>query len=433
MRIRNLVLLVIWLGLIRVPALAAEASAPVAAQAAAQADSQTALRLEEVVAEALEQNPAIQSARRRVEAMRHRIPQAKSLPDPKVSVGWMGNATPFDVQEGDPSSFRSVGAMQELPFPGKLKLRGEIADREAEAAWWQYEAVRRRVVAEVKATYYNYFFYSTAIEITRKDRDLLEKLTKIAEARYEVGKGIQQDVLKAQVELSTLLQRLTVLEQQKKIAEARLNTLLFRQPEAELAPPVRIEQFRLERTLEDLYALAKENDTGLQQEQRMIERNQYAVQLARKQFYPDFGVEYMYQNRPLMPEMHGFTFSINIPVFYKSKQREAVREATEDLAAADRSRQNREAELYFAVKEQYLAAKSSDDLLKLFSEAVVPQSSLALESSMSAYQVGTADFLTMLTNFMTVLDYEVNYYRQLADYQIALARLEELVGVELTQ
>jgi outer membrane protein TolC len=131
--------------------------------------------------------------------------------------------------------------------------------------------------------------------------------------------------------------------------------------------------------------------------------------------------------------MHGFTFSANIPIFYKSKQREAVKEATEELGSSESTKKNRETQLYFAIKEQYLAAKSSAKLLKLYSQGVVPQSSLALESSMNSYEVGTSDFLTIITNFNTVLDYEIDYYRELANYQIALAHLEPLVGMELVK
>ncbi|MFQ5696032.1 MAG: TolC family protein, partial [Terriglobia bacterium] len=284
-----------------------------------------------------------------------------------------------------------------------------------------------------KAAYYNYFYYHKAIEITRKDKDLLEKLAKIAETRYQVGQGIQQDVLRAQVELSRLLQRLTVLRQREKTTLVRLNTLLYREPEALLPPPAPFEPAELRYTLDSLYQLARENDPGLQREERLIERSQFAVNLARKDYYPDLSVGYMYQNRPLMPEMHGFTFSLNIPVFYKTKQRQGVNQATETLLSAQRSRENRETTLYFEVKEQYVAAKASEELARLFSRAVVPQSSLALESSMAAYEVGRVDFLTLLDNFTTVLEYEINYYRELTNFQIALARLEPLVGVELTK
>ena len=165
----------------------------------------------------------------------------------------------------------------------------------------------------------------------------------------------------------------------------------------------------------------------------MIERDQYAVNLAHKDYLPDFGVSYMYQQRPDLPDMHGFTFTANIPIYYRTKQREGVREAAAQLASSQRSKENQQTELYFAVKQQYLLAKSSEQLLKLYSKAIVPQSSLALESSMASYQVGTVDFLTLLTNFTVVLDYEVSYYRELANYQMALANLEPLVGVELTK
>jgi cobalt-zinc-cadmium efflux system outer membrane protein len=399
----------------------------------AQIPQQSPVGLEDLVLEALQKNPGIQSALRQVEALRHRVPQAKTLPDPTVSIGWAGNITPLSVQQGDPSSYRGVSASQMLPYPGKLKLRGEIADREAEAAWWDYEAARRKLVADVKSAYYDYFAASKAVEITQKNKDLLQKLSGIAEARYRVGKGVQQDVLRSQVEISLLLQRLTVFEQQQRTAQVRLNTLLYRDPEASLPSPASFEPAKIGHSLGELYTLAREQDTGLQREQRMIERDQYAVNLAQKDYRPDFSVSYMYQQRPDLPDMHGFTVAANIPIFYGTKQREAVREQTQQLASSQQNKENRQTELSFAVKQQYLLAKSSEQLLKLYSQAIVPQSSLALESSMASYQTGTVDFLTILTNFTVVLDYEVSYYRELANYQMALANLEPLVGVELTK
>lgn len=403
-----------------VPAVARESASPPSA-------------LDELVRLALENNPGVQSAQRRVNALRRRKPQVTSLPDPVVSVGWAGDIKPFGVMRDDPSSYRSLSATQEIPYPGKLKLRGQIADREAEAAWWDYEAARRQVVAEVKAAYYEHFFAHKATEITRKNQDLLDKLARIAETRYRVGKGIQQDVLKAQVELSRLRQKLTLLEQQAQTAQVRINTLLSRDPETPLAPAPSLEPATLTQTLDALQQLGRENDTGLRREQQLIERQQVAVSLARKEYYPDFGVGYMYQNRPLLPEMHGFNVSVNIPIFYKSKQREGVNEATEELLSAQRSRENQAITVAFQVKEQYLTARASDELTRLYSQAIVPQSSLSLESALAAYEVGSVDFLTLMESFSTVLDYEVDYYRELANYQIALARLEPLVGVELTK
>ncbi|MBZ5648393.1 MAG: TolC family protein [Acidobacteriia bacterium] len=390
------------------------------------------LRLEDVVRVAVERNPALQSAAHMVEAQRRRVPQAKALPDPSVSIGWMGNAQPFSVQTGDPSSYRSVSAMQMLPFPGKLRLRGEMAGKDADAAQWDVEAQRRRVVAEVKTAFYDYFFYEKAIQSMQRNRELLEKLSQIAEARYRVGKAVQQDVLKSQVEVSLLLQKLTTLEAQRDIARARLNTLMLRSPESPLPPPAEVEASGLSYSLDELYKLARQNDTELQRDARLIERNQLAANLAQKDALPDLSVGYMYQQRPEMPDMHGMTFSVSIPVFYGNKQKQAIQQAVEERAASERSRDNRQNELFFELKQNYLAAKASDQLLKLYAQGVVPQSSLALESSMSAYQVGNVDFLTVLGNFTTVNNYEVEYFRELANHQTTLARMEALVGVDLT-
>jgi outer membrane protein TolC len=162
----------------------------------------------------------------------------------------------------------------------------------------------------------------------------------------------------------------------------------------------------------------------------MVQRSAVAVSLAKRDYYPDFSVGYMYQQRPGMPDMNGATFGVNIPIFYRTKQREAVRQATEERISAERSRDNRQNELNFELKQQYLSAKASDQLLRLYSQGVVPQSSLALESSMSAYQVGNVDFLTVLGNFTTLLNYQVDYYRELANYQTALARIEALTGTD---
>ena len=390
------------------------------------------LELTEVLREALERNPAIQSALHTVEGQRHKVPQAKSLPDPEVSVGWMGNLTPFSVQEGDPSSYRGVGVMQSLPYPGKLKLRGEVASQDVQMAQWDYEGMRRRVTADIKAAYYEYFFYGRALEITRKNKDLLQKLSSISEARYRVGKAMQQDVLKSQVEISLLLQKITVLEQQRATAQARLNTSMSRLPDSPLPPPAIVQPAALNESLDTLYAAAKAQDPGLQREMVAIRRSQLSTDLARKDYLPDFSIAYMFEQRPLMPDMNGMTFTVNVPVFYKTKQREQVKQAQEEVLSAERSRDNRANELQFELKQQYLAAQAAKQLLDLYTKAVVPQASLALESSMSAYEVGNVDFLTMLANFTTVLDYEVDYYRELADYQTALARMEPLVGMDLT-
>jgi outer membrane protein TolC len=396
-------------------------------------DGGPVLRLENVMREALEKNPAIASADHALQAQRAKVSQAKALPEPTFGVGWMGNIRPFSVQTGDPSSYRSVSAMQMLPYPGKRGLRGEIAAKEADASHWDVEAVRRRIVAEVKTAFYDYWYYGKAIQTAQRNRDLLMKLSQIAEARYRVGKAMQADVLRAQVEISLLLQKLTTLEQMRATAEARINALRAHDTDVPLPPAADISgETPLNYSLDDLYKLARQNDPEYQKMQKMVERNQLALNLAHKDYRPDLSVGYMYEQRPMLSDMHGFTFTVDIPAFYKSKQQEEVRQAAEEELSAAGARDSRQNDLFFDLKQDYLAAKASENLLKLYSQAVMPQSSLALESSLAAYQAGNVDFLTVVGNFTTLLNYETDYYRELANHQTALARMEALTGTELT-
>ena len=301
----------------------------------------TVLTLQEAVQEALAKNPAIRAGAHAVAAQRAKVPQVKALPDPSLSIGWAGNAQPFSVQTGDPSSYRSVSAMQMLPFPGKRSLRGQMATKEADATQWDVEAVRRRVTADVKAAYYDYWYSDKAIRTAQQNRELLVKLSQIAEARYRVGKAIQTDVLRSQVEISMLLQKLTTLEQQRATAQARLNALMARQPDLPLPPAADIgTQTALNYSLDDLCKLGRANDPEYQRLQKMVERNQLAVSLAQKDSLPDLSVGYMYQQRPTMPDMHGLTFTVNLPIFHKSKQREEVKQATEERLSAASARDN---------------------------------------------------------------------------------------------
>ena len=394
--------------------------------------AQPALQLDDVVKEALEKNPEAQSALHTIKALERRIPQAHALPDPMVGVGWAGNLTPFSTMSGDASSYRGITVSQQFPTGGKLKLQGGMAKKDVEAAQTDYETIRRRITADVKAAYYDYFYYDKAIQSTNQNKELLEKLSKIAEAQYRVGKAMQQDVLRSQVEISMLVEKLTELEQQKATAQARINAYLQRSPETPLPPATAAEPREIHYTLDELYGLALNNDTAADRAQKMIERSQIAVTLAQRQYRPDVGVSYMYQQRTAQPDMNGATISVNIPIFYRSKQRQAVAEATEDVLSAQKMRENRLNEVRFELKQQYLAAKAADRLVSLYSTGIVPQSSLALESSMASYQVGKVDFLSLLANFTTVLNYETDYYRQLADYLTAIARIESLTGTDIT-
>ena len=388
-------------------------------------------RLQQLIEQAMENNPEIKSMQRRFDRVRARIPQAKALDEPMLSVGYMGNLTPFSLQTDDPSSGRTISISQDLPFPGKRSLRGKVASSEADAEWWAFEQTRRNVVTEVKDAYFDLYYLTKALGVVTKTKVLLEQFTKIAEVRYSVGKGIQQDVLKAQVEFSKLIEQQTMLEQRKQVAEARLNSLLYREPESPVGTPDELEPRDFPYSLAQLNETAVANYPELKAQRRKIEGAQYAIQLAKKEFYPDFSVGFTYVNRPAMPEMYGLSVGIKLPVFYAQKQRPALTEATASFEAEKRSLENTTTLLMFKIRDKYLAQTTAKRLMSLYSTTIVPQSSLSLESAIAGYEVGKVDFLTLLDNLVTLLNYELSYYEQLSNEEKAVAALEPLVGVTL--
>jgi outer membrane protein TolC len=394
---------------------------------------QPIVTLEELIVEALRANPEILEARRRYDARLARIPQMSALPEPTLSIVSVGNLLPFSVQVGDPSSARMVSFMQEIPFPGKLALRGKIAALEAEAERWTYEQTWRRVISELKVAYYELYFVDKSLEIVRRIKGLLEQFLKIAEARYQVGKAAQQDVFRAQTELSILLERMAVLERQRASAVALINALLNRPPETPLGRAAEVKKGALSFSLEELYRMAAAESPELKQQERVMDSRHYQIALAQKEFYPDFAVGVQYMQRPVMPEMWGFSISVRLPLYFWRKQRPALEEAGAEWAQARQRREGIRAQLFFRVKDLYLTAMTAERLLRLYEEGIIPQATLTLESSIASYQVGAVDFLTLLTNLIAALTYETSYYEQLVAFQKSLAQLEPLIGRELVR
>ena len=387
-----------------------------------------------LVAELERNNPELKAARRDVDMRVARIAPAGALPDPTMSVGYMGGVAgvPFFPSSGTTGSFRQLGASQELPFPGKLRLRTQVAATEAEAERWNYETTRRRLIAELKDAYYEYAFVDRATGIVQRNKERLDQFRQIAEAQFAVGKAIQQDVIKTQLEISLLLERLAVLELQRRALEARINGLLFRPPDTPLGPAEAAGPTRLAQSLEELRALAQQNNPALKRDERVIDRGQQALRLAQRDVLPDFAVNVTTQKfAGDMPWMYGVDVMVKVPLFWQRKQRPMIAEAAAALQGGQQLRDNTLATTTAQVTEAYVAATTSQRLVTLYSDSVLPQARLALESSLASYQVGSVDFLSVLTNFITVLNYEVSLEEQYARLRQALARLEPLVGMEL--
>jgi outer membrane protein, heavy metal efflux system len=388
--------------------------------------------LNALVQELLERNPGVLAARRVVDAKRAMVLPARTLPEPSVTFETMGNLIPPTLMAGDPSSARVLRFTQEFPFPGKLGLQGQIASAEADAELWKYEEVRREAVADLKTAYYDLFLAQKLAQIVNQSKILLQEFADISASLYKVGKGAQQDVLKAQVEVSRLLDRSTVLQQQSGTAQARINTLLVRDPNTPVTPPAELPKPRLAYSLDQLYKKSEENNPQVRMNRKEIERGEYDVALAKKAFYPDFEAQFSYFNRRDLPEMYGLMFTAKVPLYFWRKQRPELESATSKLLGQRRTYDNTLATLYFKLKDPVLKITADANLLDLYGNAIIPQATLALESSISSYRVGAVDFLSLVSNQQTVLEYEMKYYEVLADYYKALVTLESISGEVLT-
>ena len=392
------------------------------------------LSLRELTAEAIKNNPEIVAGQKSYEAARQRPTQESSLPDPMISLGYTSVGNPLPGAGLGSQVLSNIGVMysQELPYPGKLKLRGQIASKEADAVFQGYQAVQLGVISRLRQAYYRLQYTYAASDLLNRNRELLSKLVSVTEARYSVGKAAQQDVFKAQTQVSILETRLVKLEQERISSEAEINSILNRRPGTPVGRPEDFKPKEQMPTLEELYAATAQNSPMLGRDQKMIQRSELAVNSARKEYYPDMTLTGGYFNQGSMSPMYQFQASFKVPIYYWRKQRAGVNEQVSMLSQARRNYEATDQSLHFRIKDDYTMAQASLKLMKLYLQTVVPQSNAALESSLSTYETGSVDFLSVLTNFTNVLDYEMNYYDEALNYALALSRLEEMTGQPLT-
>jgi len=383
------------------------------------------LSLAELVREALDRNPEVQMARRMVEAKRARIPQAGALPDPMLMYGVVNEGRPAPFQTLGEAGFSEVyvGVSQDIPYPGKRGLREKVAREEASAAEWAHEATRRRVVSEVVQAYYDLYAVHEALSIVERNLQLLDQLAKVAGARYAVGRAAQQDVLDAEVELSRLEERRTLLLQRQGVVEALLARLLYRTDPVPLGRPRSVVKTPLEASLEQVLTQAQEESPFLRERERFLAQAERRVDLARRERLPDLGVNFAYHNRGELDPWWTFGGTLTLPIYAGRKQKKAIEEAAADLGGSRNALEATRAQVRYEVTDAYLTASTADRLLRLYDEGILKQARLSLDSAMAQYEVGKVDFLTLVTSWRRLLDYDLTYHEQLAEHEKALARL----------
>ncbi|HEX2521015.1 MAG TPA: TolC family protein, partial [Terriglobia bacterium] len=316
-------------------------------------------------------------------------------------------------------------------YPGKRTLRGGMAQKEADSEGQMLRARELGLVAQLKGAFHELHFIYEALDILRRNQSVLQRLAKVAEARYSVGQAMQQDLIKSQVEISILENRLIPLEQRKASITAEIVALLNRQPGSDLGRPEAALPVPDLPPLEVLQARAGQASPMLRSQQAVIDGKQLGVQMARKEYYPDFDVMAGYYNMGRLKDMWEMKVQVNVPIYFWRKQRYGLEESTLRLVEAQRTYRSTEQMLAFRIRDRFQIADASRKLMDLYSKRIVPQSQFALESSLASYETGAVDFLTVLSNFNTILEYEMNYYEQQAEYLKALSSLEELVAQSL--
>ena len=394
------------------------------------------LRLQPLIQEALAVNPEIRADGKRWDAARERPPQEGSLDDPMLSFEIENLPTNSFAFTQEDMTMKKLSVSQALPFFGKLGLRSEVAQREANAIGLAYRDKRNEIVRRVKEVFYGLYAIDHSLEIVEKNRELLREFVKIAETKYSVGKGIQQDVLKAQVELSKLLDEQIRLEQSREAAGARLNAILNRPPQTPLGRTGEVSKAELPMDLTELQTRALENRPLLKGLQEEIERSKAANALARKRYFPDLTMSmgYAFREDSAIAKRSDFFsagFSINIPLYFRTKQDRQVAETSALINSAKEQYQATRNEVFSMVKELMADIEKGHKLIDLIETGLLPQARLSLDSAVAGYQVGKVDFLTLLDSRLTLFNFEKEYYRTLGEYQISLARLEWVVGARL--
>lgn len=405
--------------------------ASLSASAGAQ-PSAARLTLADAIAAAVAAHPEIAAAGHRVEAAGQRPTQERSFADPMLSAGYtsIGKPLPGSGLGTEPNANISVMVSQELPFPGKRNARAAVAVREVDAEKQLVETARLSVVSRVKQAYYGLAATRAARRVLERNRELLSTLLKVSEERYAVGRAAQQDVIKAQTQVSLLELQILRAAQTERTREGELNALLGRPAGSVIGEIEDLALTPFAAELEGLIASAASAPL-LRRDEIMIDRSRLAVDLARVESKPDFNVSGEYAFAGDMPAMYEFRVGMSIPL-QRKRRAAAIAEQQGLAAAAQRTYDATRLAVQEQIQRDFEMATTASRLAVLYRDTVLPQARLALESSLASYQTGAVDFLSVLTNFSMVLEYELTWFEQLAELHQAISRLEEMTGTTLS-
>jgi cobalt-zinc-cadmium efflux system outer membrane protein len=391
--------------------------------------------LEDLLNEAEQNNPQIAAARQGWQAAKQVPSQVSTLPDPQFTAQQVnvGSPRPFAGYTNSDFAYVGLGVSQDFPYPGKLRLRGEMAKRDAEVAQQQYESIRRSVLTGIKAAYFQLSYLSKTLAILESDGQLLQQVEKAADAHYRSGMGNQHDLLQAQLERTKLLREITMHHLEVAKSQALIKRLLNRPQPSPDVEPADLPETPIPSTFDELLSAAKARNPGISGAEKMIERQSLQVEFARKDFYPDFNLQYMWQRTDptQFRAYYMLSFSVRVPIYRNRKQRPELAQAEADLNRSRSEHETQTQQVAFDLQTEYETAQKIAELLKIYRDGLLPQARAEFEAGVAAYQNNRQDFPALLTSFLDVLHLDQEYWQSVAERETALARLEELTGLSL--
>lgn len=399
-----------------------------ASPARAQAPSAGTLTVGEVLEQAERANPEILAAKKRWEAVRHRVRQAATPDRPRLDLERMYAPTsPLTTADE-----KSVAVTQELPFPTTLLLRRGVASKEAAMAEQSYRAKVREVLARARTSFAMLYVAQRSLEIFKENIDLMRRFAKVAESKYAAGHSTQSDALKAQVELTKMLNMNIIFSQEEASAQAMLNALLGRraaEPTGTAAEPdARAELGKLE----EFEARALSGRPELREAQLGTERAGRAVALARSEFLPDLMLTYRRRRMQMAATTtHDAILGLSLPLWFW-KPAAMVAEAKAEREMAEAELEGMRLMTLSELRSAFVRAQTAQRLVENYRTSVLPQAEAALKVAESGYQAEKITFLELLDAQRSLLDFRVEYHQYLAEYQMRLAELERAIGGRLT-
>ncbi len=386
--------------------------------------------LSELIEEAEKNDPSILAAEEAVHAASQKPAQAGALPDPQLTLQQfsVGSPRPFAGYTNSDFAYVGFGASQELPYPGKRRLRSAVAERETDVQKQSAEIVRREELEKLKEAYYRVAYLQQTLAIHHRHDALIQQIAAAAEIRYRAGQGNQQDMLRAQLEGTRVLRELSMNRQEAGEAQAELKRILRRPQDSPDIVAEPLTAAPLPVAPEDLLARARDQSPAVRERAEMLRKSQAEVNLARREFRPDFGLSYMWQ-RTDPTEFRAYymmTFDVKIP--RRKPRQAALAEANSNVERARREQDAQAQTALAEVKKQIVAIQESDEQARIYCQGLIPQAWATYEAGMAAYEFGREDFQTLLSSVLDVLNLDLEYQQTLLDHQLGVARIERLTG-----